>query len=164
MKDAVPQSLDKAEVPAEHRSQQNRAAQLQADGAPQDKARPPDDAAHLGRGNGLLHHVPLGQADAAAPKPEKGQRHGDDAQTADLNQNQNDELAPDGPVGGRVLDHQAGDAGRGNGGKQGFGEGRTRPGTAANRQRQNQPAQQDHGQKAQKNDLEGGSGAIFFRE
>lgn len=61
----------------------------------------------MGGRNGLLHGAALHQADSSSREDGKGSRHRNDAQSADLDQQNNDRLAELGPIGGRVVDHQA---------------------------------------------------------
>ena len=71
------------------------------------KAGQPDDAADLMGGDAFLQHAPLQQGDFPAREGCDKGGNGDDAESADLNQNQNDSLAEDGSVGCGVLDNEA---------------------------------------------------------
>ena len=137
----VPKPFREAEVPGKYRKQQKHSAELRAKGDAQQKTCPSDNPAHLGCGDGLLHHVSLGQADASAREAEEGDGHCDDAQTADLDQQKDHDLPEERPVRGRVMDHQPGHTGGGNRREQGVGKGGGGPVPAANGKGQNQGSQ-----------------------
>ena len=153
---AVPEALPQAELPAEGRGHDRRAQQLEDEGHLQDEAGQADDAADLGGGDGLLHGTALLQADLLAGDQGQGHGHRHHTHAADLNQQEDDGLAEAGPIGRRVLDHEARDADGGGGGEQGVGKGRALPVPGGEGQRQNQTAQQNDGGKAENDDLCGG--------
>ena len=64
----------------------------------------------MGGRNGLLHGAALHQTDPSSREDGKGSRHRDHAQAADLDEQNDDRLPELGPIGGGVVDHQAGHA------------------------------------------------------
>ena len=75
-------------------------------------------------GEHLLHGHTLLKNDAFADELEQCDRQGHDAQTADLNQDQNDALAEAGKGRTGIHYRQAGDADRGSGCKQSVDQGK----------------------------------------
>ena len=111
MEHRVPQAAPQAELRTKAKRQHQRAHALNGKGGLQNKARHADDAAHLGRGDGLLHDPPLLQADPLAGEDKDGNGHGDHAHAAHLNKNQNDQLPKLGPIGSGVMYHKPSHAG-----------------------------------------------------
>ena len=155
MKQGHPQPLQGAEIPAEYGSHHCRAQQFRKKGHFQNEAGQPDDTAHFRSGNGFLYGGALHQTDPPPGENGKERRHGDDAQAADLDQQENDNLAEDGPVGAGVLDHQSRDANRGGGGKQRVQKGGGFPGGGGKRQHQQPGSSQNNPREAQHNALKG---------
>ena len=137
------------------RQHQQGARQFRHQGHPADEPGQLHDAAHLKRRDALLEHASLQQRDLSPGDGGDEGRDCDDAQTADLDQDQNDRLSEEGPVDRRILDHQTGHAHGGGGGEQSvvYGGPCARPGR--NGQHQQARAQQDDGHKTQDDDLEG---------
>ena len=141
--------------------QQRRAHPLRQQGAQKDAADEGDKAAQLVVADALHHHLPLPQAQ---PPPEQQQEQGGDgheAQAAHLDQGDNDHLSEGGPVGTRILLHQAGHAGGGGGGKQRVGKGRAAGGDAGEGQHQQPRPQKNHDKKAQGDNLHTGQLCFF---
>ena len=149
VKDAVPQPLGKAQLGDKPDGQQQGPQPLDADGAPQNPVGHLQNAAHLGGGDGLLHNPPLLEPDLPAGEHGDGHCHSDDPHTADLDQDEDNQLAKDAPVLDGVVDHQAGDAGGGGGGEQGVQEGGPLPRPAGPGQAEQQRAGQNDQKKAQ---------------
>ena len=152
MEHPVPNALPQAELRAEPQGQQQSPHALNDQGRAEDKARHADDAAHLGRGDGLLHHPALLEADPPSGEDEEGHGHRHHAHAADLDQQQDHRLSESGPVSHGIVNHQSGHAGGGGGGEQRIqkiGAAR-RPGGPGEHQQQRAPKNQQ--QKAQNDD------------
>ena len=161
MENGIPYSPPQAEARTKPHRQDRGADALDGKGGLQNKARHPDDAAHLGGGDGFLHDPSLFQPDPASGKNKSSHGHGDNAHTAHLDQAQKDQLAKAGPVAGRVMDHKAGDAGGGGGGKQGVKKGCSPPLPCGKWQHQQRRPQQDQAQETKNNDAGGGHPVNF---
>ena len=149
MEHRVPQAAPQAELRTKAKRQHQRAHALNGKGGLQNKARHADDAAHLGRGDGLLHDPPLLQADPLAGKHKNRHSHGDHAHAAHLDEKQNDQLPKAGPVACRIMDHKAGHAGGGGRGEQRIEKRGSSPFPCGKRQHQQRRSQQDQQQKAE---------------
>ena len=137
---------------AEPQGQQHGTSSLQQQHGRQDEPGPPDDPAHLGRRDGLLHHPALLQADPPARQHGNGHSHRHHAHAADLDQQNDHRLAESGPVQRRVLHHQAGDTGGGGCGEQRVKKGSPLPVPGGDGQRQQQRSGQDQQGKSDQDD------------
>ena len=95
-----------------YRHQRQRAQQFKQENPFQDKAGKADNAAHLRRGNRILHGTALHQRDPFARSHGDCHGDGDNAHAANLNQQQNHHLAKKRPVGCRIVYNKARDANR----------------------------------------------------
>ena len=147
MKDRHPHP-PQAVVPAKGRQQRQGAHQLYQECPPENKSRQAHDAAHRRSGDGILHGAAFLQRDIFPREHQKCHSRRNDAQSADLDQQQNNPLAERGPVGAGVLHHQSRHADGGGGGKKRLGKRRPSPLRRRERQHQHQGAQQDNPCKA----------------
>ena len=137
---------------AEPRGQQQRPGALQQQHGRQDEPGPANDAPHLGRGDGLLHHPPLLQADPPARQHGDGHGHRHHAHAADLDQHDDDRLAEAGPILSRVLHHEPRHAGGGGGGEQGVEKGGPLSVPGGDGHGQQHRSRQDQQREADQND------------
>ena len=143
----------RAEIPAEDRRHRGGAQKLDNQRRPNDEAGQAHDAAHLRRGDRLLHGAALHQGDLASGDQREGGGDGDDAHAADLDEEHDDELPEERPIGRRIVQHQAGHADRRGRGEQRVQKRRPAAVPAGDGQHQQQRAQQNHAEKAEDNDL-----------
>ncbi|MPM52115.1 hypothetical protein SDC9_98871 [bioreactor metagenome] len=105
----------------EHRNKANRQKQcadpLKKRCSDQHPPYQPDHAAHLHGANGLCQQGTLPQTDASADGKRKQDGNCHKSKSPDLNQQQNDNLSKIGKLRPGVINHKAGDTGRGCGGK-----------------------------------------------
>ena len=140
---AVPQSLSEAELRQEAEKQNERPRPLDCGCAAQDIAHKAHDAAVAVAAEGLCQHHALPQADLAAEREEKQTRDGHKAETADLNEQENDDLAEHSPVRPSVDADEARHAGRGGRGEQARQKRRGFAGARCGGQAQKTRAEQD---------------------
>lgn len=114
----VPGALEKAELRDEAHRHEHRPRRLHGEGADEGVAHHPHHPVHVVEVEGGHHDKPLRQANT----PVEGEGdEGDDrheAQAAQLDHGQDDRLTEQSPLGPRVHQDQAGDAGGGGGGEQ----------------------------------------------
>ena len=118
MEHGVPSALEEAELRDEAHRHEHRPRRLHGEGADEGVAHHPHHPVHVVEVEGGHHDKPLRQANT----PVEGEGdEGDDrheAQTAQLDHGQDDRLTEQRPLGPRVHQDQAGDAGGGGGGEQ----------------------------------------------
>ena len=117
------------------------------------------NAVHIADTEGLGHNKPLLEADALSQQKHQHGSGGHEAQTADLNQADNDRLSEAAPLGPGIIQHQACNAGGRGGCEQGRAEAAGNTAAGGNGQCQKRRTQQDNGTEGQGNDL--GSAQIF---
>ena len=137
-----------AVVPAKGWQQRQGAHQFYKECPPENKPRQAHDAAHRRSGDGILHGAALLQRDIFPREHQKCYSRRNDAQSADLDQQQNNPLAKRRPIGAGVLHHQSRHADGRGGGKKRLGKRRPSPLRRRERQHQYQGAQQDNPCKA----------------
>ncbi len=99
-------ALKKPQPGAEIKSQGRRPQALDQKRPLQDEPGHTDDASYLGRCHRLPHKDAGGQADLLARKGMGGQKDRHKAQSPHLDQQEQDDLAEQGPVGIRIKAHQ----------------------------------------------------------
>ena len=156
MKQSIPQPPDRTVFLTEHRGQQRRARQLDQHCGAQDEARQLHDAADVVGGDGLLHGAALHQADPSARNHRDDHGDGHHPPAADLDQHEDHGLSEGRPIGGGVVHHQSGHAHRRGGREQRVQRFRAHAAHRGAGQTQQQPAQQDHAEKAHDDDLRRG--------
>ena len=142
MEDGVPDT-EESVVAAEGREQGKCAEELDEEGAAQDEAREPDDAADLRSRDGVLHGAALHERDFMTGQKSEGGGDRDDAESADLDQHEDDRLAEARPVGAGVLHDEAGYAHRRGRREQRLVERRPEAARRRNRQHQEQRTHED---------------------
>ena len=113
MKDREPQAPRPAEVGDEDGGHGERAQPFEEEGPPEDEPEDLHEAAELRRGHRFLQGAPLHEAHP--PPGIHGDHHGEGhhAHAAGLDEEENHELAEEGPVRARVHRDEPGDAHRG---------------------------------------------------
>ena len=113
MKYAVPQSFSKAELRQETNKQDKRACTFDRSRATQDVAHKTHNAAIAVAAKRLRQNHAFPQTDLPAKRKEKQARDGHKSETADLDEQEDDNLTEHGPMGSGVNTDKACDAGRG---------------------------------------------------
>ena len=123
VEDGIAQALPESELSGKDGQQAEGADSFYTEGAGDEKAHEADDAADLRGRDRVLDRQARQESDLGAGHGQQGCRGCDDTESADLDQDQDDGPAEQGPLGRRVKDHQSRHAGGGGRGEQGVQEG-----------------------------------------
>ena len=141
------QGCSKAIFRPETKGQDQCAQSLHAEAAGDDHLLQLHNTFHIRQAQGLCHDHPLLETHFSTQRKHHHGCDGHKAQTADLNQCDNNRLTESAPLHERIKQHKTGHTGSGSSGKQRRKEAAAFTATGRNRQRKQQRAHQNNGSK-----------------